>query len=256
MRQIMFTGLQAPRLKLNTALISQIWLNYRMLYILIFVALLLLIYWPQFWVKSVLGRYNQQPEKNFPGTGGEFARHLLDRFELSHIKVEATELGDHYDPESLSVRLTQDKFDAKTLTAITVAAHECGHALQHAANEPLFLWRSRFAYSSVWATRLGSFLLFTAPVLSLITRAPPAALIGFAGAFLIMGFGIAVQIITLPVELDASFNKALPMLKSGYLEPHQLPAANKILKAAAWTYVAGALASLLNFWRWMAVFRR
>ncbi len=227
-----------------------------MLYILIFVALLLLIYWPQFWVKSVLSRYNQQPEKNFPGTGGEFARHLLDRFELSHIKVEATELGDHYDPESLSVRLTQDKFDAKTLTAITVAAHECGHALQHAANEPLFLWRSRFAYSSVWATRLGSFLLFTAPVLGLITRAPPTALIGFAGAFLIMGFGIAVQIITLPVELDASFNKALPMLKSGYLEPHQLPAANKILKAAAWTYVAGALASLLNFWRWMAVFRR
>jgi len=223
---------------------------------LILIVVLFLIFWPQYWVKSVLSRYNQQPEKNFPGTGGEFARHLLDRFELSHIKVEPTELGDHYDPESQSVRLTRDKFEAKTLTAITVAAHECGHALQHAANEPLFHWRSRLAYSSVWATRLGSFLLFTAPVLVLVTRAPSIALINFTGAFLIMGFGIAVQLITLPVELDASFNKAMPLLKSGYLEPQQLPAANKILKAAAWTYVAGALASLLNFWRWMTIFRR
>jgi uncharacterized protein len=227
-----------------------------MLYILIFTALLLLIFWPQFWVKSVLNRYNQVPEKNFPGTGGEFARHLLDRFELSHIKVEPTDLGDHYDPVSQIVRLTRDKFEAKTLTAITVAAHECGHALQHAAKEPLFQWRSRLAYSSVWATRLGSFLLFAAPVLGLITRAPPAALISFAGAFLIMGFGIVIQLITLPVELDASFNKAMPILESGYLEPSQLPAAEKILKAAAWTYVAGALATLLNFWRWMTVFRR
>jgi uncharacterized protein len=227
-----------------------------MVYILIFIVLLLLIFWPQYWVKSVLSRYNQQAEKNFPGTGGEFARHLLDRFELFHIKVEPTEIGDHYDPESQIVRLTRDKFDARTLTAITVAAHECGHALQHAAKEPLFHWRSRLAYSAVWATRLGSFLLFATPVLGLVTRAPPAALMSMAGAFLIMGFGIVVQIITLPVELDASFNKAMPMLKSGYLEPHQLPAANKILKAAAWTYVAGALASLLNFWRWMAVLRR
>jgi uncharacterized protein len=232
------------------------WLHYRMVYILIFIALLLLIFWPQIWITSVLARYNRQPEDNFPGTAGEFARHLLDRFNLSHVKVEPSELGDHYDPQSQSVRLTRDKFDAKTLTAITVAAHECGHALQHAANEPLFQWRSRLANSSVWATRLGSFLLFSAPLLVLLTRVPSVALINITGAFLIIGFGLAVQLVTLPVELDASFNKAMPLLKSGYLLPHQLPAANKILKAAAWTYVAGALASLLNFWRWMAIFRR
>jgi uncharacterized protein len=227
-----------------------------MVYILIILILLLVVFWPQFWVKSVLERYNQKTENNFPGSGGEFARHLLDRFELSHIKVEETDQGDHYDPQQQCVRLNRDKYSAKTLTAITVAAHECGHALQHAANEPLFAWRTRLAHSSIWAARLGSFLLFSAPLLVVLTRVPSVAIINVAAAFLIIGFGVLVQLITLPVELDASFNKAMPMLQSGYLEARQIPAAKKILKAAAWTYVAAALASLLNFWRWMAVLRR
>jgi hypothetical protein len=65
-----------------------------------------------------------------------------------------------------------------------------------------------------------------------------------------------VQIVTLPVEIDASFKKALPILESGYLDAKQIPAAKRILKAAAWTYVAASLATLLNFWRWLAVLRR
>ena len=120
----------------------------------------------------------------------------------------------------------------------------------------MFLWRMRLARSAVWASRIGSFLLFSAPLLVLLTRAPSAALINIIGAFLILGFGLVVQLITLPVELDASFKKALPLLASGYLEDKQMPAARSILKAAAWTYVAAALASLLNFWRWIAVLRR
>jgi Zn-dependent membrane protease YugP len=165
-------------------------------------------------------------------------------------------MGDHYDPDSRAVRLTQDKYDGRTLTAITVAAHECGHALQHAGNERLFNWRTRLARGAVWATRLGSFLLFAAPFLGLLARAPSPALLSILGGFLIMGFGVVVQLVTLPVELDASFRKALPLLRSGYLEPGQVPAAERILRAAAWTYVAASLAGLLNFWRWMAVLRR
>ena len=69
-----------------------------MIYILFVSLLLLLIYGPQLWVQSVLSRYNRKIEQNFPGTGGEFARHLLDRYELKQIKVEVTEQGDHYDP--------------------------------------------------------------------------------------------------------------------------------------------------------------
>jgi len=227
-----------------------------MIYILFLGLFLLLIYGPQFWVQSVLGRYNRKVEKNFPGTGGEFARHLLDRYELKQIKVEVTDQGDHYDPINYAVRLTPDKFEGKTMTAITVAAHECGHALQHAAAEPMFLWRTRLAYSAVWAQRVGSFLLFAAPVLVLLFRIPSVAIINISGAFLMIGFAVVVQLLTLPVEIDASFNKAMPILKSGYLTHKQLPAARSILRAAAWTYVAGSLASLLNFWRWLAVLKR
>ena len=210
-----------------------------MQYIIIIVLFLGLIYAPQLWVQWVLNRHNRVTEANFPGTGGELARHLLDRYDLGEIDVEITDLGDHYDPDSRAVRLTRDKYEGKTLTAITVAAHECGHALQHAAGEKAFLLRTRLARISVYAQRLGSFLLFAAPLSVLIT-----------------GFAIVMHLLTLPVEIDASFNKALPLLQSGYLSERQIPPARSILRAAAWTYVAASLASLLNFWRWLAVLRR
>lgn len=227
-----------------------------MIYIILLFLFLLIVYAPQFWVQTVLARHNRKPEENFPGTGGELARHILDRYKLDEIKVEVTDQGDHYDPVERAVRLTRDKFEGKTLTAITVSAHECGHALQHAAGEPLFQMRSRLAYSAVWAQRIGSFLLFAAPLLVLFTRVPSVALLNIVGAFLIMGFAIAMHLLTLPVEIDASFKKALPILESGYLTPKQIPAARSILRAAAWTYVAASLSTLLNFWRWIAVLRR
>jgi hypothetical protein len=93
-------------------------------------------------------------------------------------------------------------------------------------------------------------------MLAVLTRAPAPALLSVLGGFLIIGFGVLVQLVTLPVELDASFRKALPVLESGYLEPEQVPAARSILRAAALTYVAASLASLLSFWRWMAILRR
>ena len=227
-----------------------------MVYVLLLLLVLLAIYLPQVWVQQVLARHNRSPEPNFPGTGAELARHLLKRFGLDDVSVESTELGDHYDPQARCVRLTSDKFDGRTLTAITVAAHECGHALQHAGQERLFMLRTHLARYAVWATRLGSFLLFAAPFLALLSRAPSPGVATALGAFLVMGFGVVVQLLTLPVELDASFRKALPVLEAGYLDARQVPAARAILRAAAWTYVAASLASLLNFWRWLAVLRR
>lgn len=227
-----------------------------MLYVILFVGALILVYAPQLWVQWVLNRHNRKPEDNFPGTGGELARHLLDRYDLGEISVEVTEAGDHYDPDARAVRLTRDKFDGKSLTSITVAAHECGHALQHASGEAPFILRTRLARISVYAQALGSFLLFAAPFSVLITKLPAAALLNIVGAFLIMGFAILMHLLTLPVEIDASFNKALPLLKSGYLEERQVKPARSILRAAALTYVAASLASLLNFWRWIAVLRR
>ncbi len=227
-----------------------------MIYVLLISLLLIVIYAPQFWVQAVLSRYNKNVEDNFPGTGGELARHILDRYGLQEVKVEVTDLGDHYDPQSCTVRLTRDKYEGKTLTAITVSAHECGHALQHAAAEPLFQTRTKLAYSALWAQRVGSFVLFAAPVLVIVTKLPSVAVFNLVGAFLIMGFAVVMHLLTLPVEFDASFNKALPILESGYLTARQKPAARRILRAAALTYVAASLATLLNFWRWLAVLRR
>ncbi len=227
-----------------------------MVYAIAVVVLLIVIYGPQLWVQWILNRHNRRVEENFPGTGGELARHLLDRYQLQEIKVEITDSGDHYDPLQRSVRLTRDKFEGRTLTAITVAAHECAHAFQHAAAEPMFMMRTRLARISVVAQRVGSFLLFAAPFAVMVTRLPSAAVINITGAFLIMGFAILMHLLTLPVEIDASFKKALPLLNSGYLSQQQMPAARSILRAAAWTYVAASLASLLNFWRWLAVLRR
>jgi len=227
-----------------------------MIYVIVIAVVLILIYGPQLWVQWVLNRYNRDTEDNFPGTGGELARHLLDRYDLQEVRVEITDSGDHYDPTTRTVRLTRDKFEGKTLTAITVAAHECGHAFQHAAVEPMFLLRTRLAGISIIAQRVGSFLLFAAPFSVLITKLPAAALLNLAGAFLIMGFAVVMHLLTLPVEMDASFNKALPLLSSGYLSQRQMPAARSILRAAAMTYVAASLATLLNFWRWLALLRR
>jgi hypothetical protein len=227
-----------------------------MIYLLVIVLVVTLVYAPQLWVKWVLQRYNRDPEPNFPGSGAELARHLLDRYDLQEVSVEVSELGDHYDPRERAVRLTRDKYEGRTLTAITVAAHECGHAFQHAASEPLFLLRTRIAGISIIAQRLGSLLLFAAPLSVLITKAPAAGAFSFAGAFLIMGFAVLMHLLTLPVEIDASFKKALPLLSSGYLSQQQLPAARSILRAAAFTYVAASLATLLNFWRWIALLKR
>ncbi|MES9856752.1 MAG: zinc metallopeptidase [Sedimenticola sp.] len=224
--------------------------------IIIIILLLLLLVVPQWWVNRVMARHNRKVEENFPGTGAELARHLLKRFELEVVTVEVTDQGDHYDPIAKVVRLTKDKYDGRTLTAISTAAHEVGHALQDALGEPLFRWRTRLAVVVGVGQKLGSFLLFAAPFLSLVSRTPWVGLISVVAAFMVMGLGLLVQLVTLPVEWDASFNKALPLLKEGYLEEQQIRPTEQILRAAALTYVAGSLVGLLNFWRWMRVLRR
>lgn len=227
-----------------------------MLYLLLIATVLIVLLGPQLWVQWVLNRYNRKPEPNFPGNGGELARHLLDRFKLESVGVESTDQGDHYDPRTHCVRLSRDKLSGQTLTAITTAAHEVGHALQHAADEPLFRLRGLLVTYAGLAQKIGSFLLFAAPVLSIATRAPAPGLLSALAAFLILGTNVVVQAVTLPVELDASYKKALPLLKSGYLTPEQYAGAERILRAAALTYLAASLAGLLNFWQWLRVIRR
>lgn len=229
-----------------------------MIWILLIAALLAGIILPGFWVRRVLAKYSEPADRyRSQGSGAELARHLLDSFELTDVKVEASELGDHYDPGQRAVRLTEANYGGHSLTAITVAAHEVGHAIQHARGEVLFNARQRLVAAAVKGERVGRVLLIAAPVVMLLARVPQAsaAMLGLAVAS--MALSTLVHLATLPVELDASYGKALPMLQQGnYLHDGDLPHARRILKAAALTYVAGSLASLLNLGRWIAVLRR
>ena len=212
------------------------------------------LYGPQLWVNWVLRRHGRE-RPDLPGTGGEFARHLLDRLGLHEVQVETTEEGDHYDPRSRRVRLLPQHHDGRSLTAVVIAAHEVGHALQHAQGYAPLLARQRLVELAGHAQRIGSGILIAAPFLAVLARAPAPGLLVAAAGLLTMGAGALVHLVTLPVELDASFRRALPILEAGYLRGRDLKAAHSILRAAAMTYAAGALASLLNVWRWLRVGR-
>ena len=229
-----------------------------MITLLLILLVILAIAIPGLWVKRVLQKYSEPADRyRDRGTGAELARHLLDRFGLQHVAVEIAPTGDHYDPAAATVRLMEDRYHGHSLTAITVAAHEVGHAIQDARGEALFRNRQRMAKLAMRGQQLGSLLMLSAPVVMLITRAPGLGMLFMAVAIGSMLLGTLVHLVTLPVEFDASFRKALPILEDGqYLHEGDLPHANRILTAAALTYVAASLASLLNLGRWLAVLRR
>ena len=105
--------------------------------------------------------------------------------------------------------------------------------------------------------KLGAVLMLVVPLITVITRVPAAGFLMLIGGFITLCIPLVVHFVTLPVEFDASFNRALPILTAGnYIPPEDLPAARKILMACALTYVASALASLLNIWRWIRILRR
>ena len=229
-----------------------------MIWIVLIVVLMACIILPGVWVRRVLAKYREPADRyRSSGSGAELARHMLDRFELSHVLVEESDKGDHYDPNDNAVRLSAENFSGYSLTAITVAAHEVGHAIQDARNEALFNTRRRLVSVAVTGERAGRVFLILAPVALLVARVPQAGVLMLVLAVASMALGTLVHLVTLPVELDASYGKALPILEEGdYLQPGDLPHARRILKAAALTYVAGSLASLLNLGRWIAVLRR
>ena len=204
----------------------------------------------------MLDKYSR-PEDRYGGTGSELARHLLDRYGMSAIKVERTDQGDHYDPIDKAVRLTPDKFDGRSLTAITVASHEVGHALQdHSGYKPL-RYRTHLVRATRKFEKLGAGILMVSPFIGAITRVPGLGILMFAGGLMTLGTATLVHLITLPTELDASFRRALPMLdENGILFATDRKHARRLLKAAALTYVSVSLMSLLNIARWFAILRR
>ena len=227
-----------------------------MAFLVVGLIIVAIIFLPGIWVQNVLSRYSS-PDDRYSGSGADLARHLLDRYGMQAVKVEETDQGDHYDPIDKAVRLTPDKFTGRSLTAITVAAHEVGHALQdHEGYKPL-RYRTHLVKATQKFEKLGAAILMVSPFIGALTRVPGLGILMFLGGLMTLGTSTLVHLVTLPTELDASFKRALPMLeKNEILYQSDKRHARKLLKAAAMTYVSASLMSLLNIARWFAILRR
>ena len=225
----------------------------------LFVGILLilaLIFGPSLWVKLIMNKYSSAlPEVS--GTGGELAEHLIQRFALKDVKVEVTDQGDHYDPIEKKVRLVREHYESKSLTAIAIAAHEVGHAIQDQQGDKRLATRTKMIPIANMVARWSVVIISLSPVIGIIMRHPiPFSVLLFLG---LSGFiaRMIIHAVTLPIEFDASFSKALPILREGnYISQDNEKAVSRILNAAALTYVSAALADILNLGRWLVILSR
>jgi Zn-dependent membrane protease YugP len=215
-------------------------------FILVLPALLFSMY-AQMKIKSTFSKYLQVPSHTGL-SGSQVARFILDRNGLQNVRVEpiAGNLTDHYDPRTEIVRLSQNVYGGSSIAAVSVAAHEVGHAMQHANSYfPLSL---RSALAPV--ANFGSKLVWVFIIIGLAIS-PFFVNIGIA---LFLGV-VLFQIVTLPVEFNAS-RRALEQLEEGIIDQDSTKASKKVLNAAAMTYVAATLVAIAELMRLLALSNR
>ncbi len=226
-----------------------------MIYGAIIFSLVLLAYGPHLWVKYVLWRHSKDISA-MSGTGGELAEHLIERFKLDGVKVEeGIEGNDHYSPSEKLVSLSPSVYNGKSITAVSIATHEVGHAIQFVREEPVSQLRDKYLGKAFMIKKIGTAILFAMPIVTLVFKVPHIILLGAAIGIVTMLASALMYVAILPEEYDASFNKALPILKEGYVSNDDIPAVRQVLRAAALTYLAAALADILRLWWWLRVLR-
>ena len=207
---------------------------------------LLLALWAQFKVNSTYAKYSRVSSRRGM-TAAQAARRLLDENGLSEVRIERIggRLSDHYDPRAKVLRLSDDVMNSTSVAALGVAAHEAGHAVQDATNYRPLMLRSAL----VPVVSLGSNLAIPLFLLGLIFTWEPLVNVGI----ILFGLVVVFSLVTLPVEFNAS-RRALATLESGaMLDSDELRGAKAVLSAAALTYVASALQSILNLLRLLVI---
>lgn len=220
--------------------------------IIILIPGLLLSLYAQFKIQSTFARYLQV--RSAAGiTGAEAARRLLERARIYDVAVEMTPgtLSDHYDPRKKVLRLSPQVYNGTSLASLGVAAHEVGHAIQHDIGYMPLNIRAAF----VPVVNIGSTLAFPLLILGLILAIKPLVWVGIYAFAAVVLF----QLVTLPVELNASARAMANLEGSGLISRAEVGATRKVLDAAALTYVAAAVVSILQLVRLLAIagfFRR
>jgi hypothetical protein len=180
-----------------------------------------------------------------PFTGLEFGRLILSDYGLTEVKIEKSLTVDHYDLLEKKVKVTEDRLSKKSLTAISIVCHEIGHAIQHKEKYKALEQRTSLVKNTAWISQIGSSILLIGIPTILATGYYPLVKICLLLALLSLLIGIIVHLITLEVELDASFNKALPILiEKVPAEYHD--SCRSILRAAAFTYVIGVVRNFVS----------
>ena len=204
-------------------------------------------------VKSKFKKYSQV--RTARGlTGAQVARQILDTNGLYDVGVEETQgfLSDHYDPRSRMLRLSPDVARTPSISAVGVAAHEAGHALQHAKGYMPLQIRSALVPAVQFGSNLAPMLIMGGLMLDIFFRA--AGNLGYYIAWLgVIGYGLTAlfSVITLPVEIDAS-NRAKALLYNyNIVDKSELDGVRSVLNAAAWTYIVAAIAALLQVAYWV-----
>lgn len=207
------------------------------MYLLFISPALLLMLWAQYRVKSSYGRAMQMPA---PLSGAAAARYILDQAGLQDIAIEPTQgfLADHYNPGDRTVHLSAEVYHSRSMAAVGIAAHEVGHAIQHAHGYLPLVVRN-FA---VPAAQFGPMLFMVLVIAGFIFRAPQLVLLG-----LVAYAGLVVfQLVNLPVEFDASNRAKRVLSELNIVDSQGAIAVRDVLNAAGWTYVAATLQSLLT----------
>ena len=199
---------------------------------------------PVIWLNYVFHK-NDQILINMPFTGLEFGKLILKDYGLTEVKIEKSLSVDHYDLLEKKVKVTQDRLSKKSLTAISIVCHEIGHAIQHKEKYKALEQRTSLVRNTAWISQIGSSILLIGIPTILATGYYPLIKVCLLLALISLLIGIIVHLITLEVELDASFNKALPILIEK-VPPEYHDSCKSILRAAAFTYVIGVVRNFVS----------
>lgn len=209
------------------------------LYLIMMAPTIILLLWAQHRVKSTFQKFSQVPNQQRM-SGAEVARVILDSHGLHDVPVEpvAGELTDHYDPRARALRLSQPVYNSRSVAALGIAAHESGHALQHAqAYLPLQLRGALVPVASI-GSNFGWIMVLAGMLIGLTQLAWLGVLLFAAGT--------VFALITLPVEFNASSRALAELSNMGIVDSTEMDQNKKVLNAAAWTYIAGFAAAAMQ----------